>query len=131
MVVKQTTLSKYLEDQDEIMLVLVEHRCGAFLGVHETYVARGQGGPTGFPMVDRYRRPRGPGHGRRGPSTSPRVETKYSDKSGSMKWYAVVRCPCLPDGHTEKIGVDKLGSRSVTFPHKKWGRPIDLPVVTL
>jgi hypothetical protein len=45
--------------------------------------------------------------------------------------YARIRCRCIPKDHVEKIGVGKLGSLPVTFSEWKWGRHIDLPVVTI
>jgi hypothetical protein len=139
-----TTLSEYLGAQDEIVLVLVEHsRCGRSLGVHEAYIARGTGSlgfRPGFPHIDKFpvrlRQPRATPSGTprprgvRGPNAAPRVETVFGSVSGEDKMYAVASCTCLPENHVEKVSVEKLGSLLVTFPDWKWGRPVDLPVVT-
>ena len=63
--------------------------------------------------------------------TTPCVLTGYGDVSGSDKHYAYVWCTCIPPDHEDKVSEEKLGELPVTFPDWKWGRPIDLPVVTI
>jgi hypothetical protein len=114
-------LSEYLGD--EIVLMWVEHdRCGRSLGTHQVCVATGIGGDG---HVDIQKSP-GP---HRGPLTTPRVVTGYH--SGRPGNYARIWCGCLAGGHVEKIRTSKLDALLVTFPEWKWGRRINLPVVTI
>lgn len=154
-VVQQTTLSDYLQKQevesyrrqeaeveDSHTRVLIEHgRCGALLGVHKIYSVR-----TRFDrslsrtdenriLIDkdlaRSRANRRLGWNLRDPMTTPCVLTGYGDASGSKKHYAYVWCTCLPPGHEEKVSQEKFGEMLVSFPDWKWGRPIQLPVLTI
>lgn len=131
--VNPATLSEYLEGKNEIE-VLVEHgRCGERLGVHRVrrdHVLSGHPTIYRLPLRPRTQRRDTPG-AVRGMPTNPRVEMSWSDFSGIEKWSARVFCACLPKGHIEKVGVAKLESLPVTFPDWKWGRRIDLPVVTI
>jgi hypothetical protein len=120
--VKPTTLSKYLDGKSE--WVLVEHaRCRRSLGPHLA-VAFDRG--VSLERSDKVRTDRPwPEEGLRGPLTNPGI---YPDP----RWpgYSRVHCPCLPAHHDEKIRDEKLGTLPVTFPDWKWGRAIDMPVVT-
>jgi hypothetical protein len=121
------TLSEYLRDEQVPMLV--EHRCGRSLGVHEVCVVRGIGGPAvGTVDITKVTRPH-----RSGAITTPGVMTRFRRDPGmaAVRWYAQVSCTCLPAGHIEKLGIEKVGSLPVKFPEQKWGRHIDLPVVTI
>jgi hypothetical protein len=126
-------------------LVLVEHgRCHGPLGIHEAFVVEEDDGPTFAPSAiaiskgpwnreagrhppTRRRRPQR----RTGALTTPGVLYEGRDVGGQERGYAHVVCACLPRGHEEKIRVEKIGNLQVTFPAWKWGRPIDLPVVTI
>jgi hypothetical protein len=129
---KPTTLSQYLaESPGQQRRVLVEHRCGRPLGRHvvsETdygpVISKAEGG-----RLTAAARHLGlqPTSVERGPETTPGVRGEPFDREP----YSRVFCECLPAGHTEKWRPSKLGRRPVTFPDWKWGRPIDLPVVTI
>jgi hypothetical protein len=136
------TLSEYLAGRrDQEGRVLVEHRrCGVSLGVH--HVALTFTGPKDPGIVDiskswavRPSNGRAQYPGERGRLTAPGVTSwdAYYGTGGRNPYtvYAVVRCPCLPDAHLEKRRMDKLGELPVSFPAEKWGRPVDLPVVTI
>jgi hypothetical protein len=145
--VKPMTLANYLGDAEEPMRMLIEHgRCEALLGVHKVYFVRttfGRG--PAWADLALQRRPRvlidkdlarsrvnrRLGSDLRGPMTTPCVLTGNGDVPGVEKHYAFVWCTCLPAGHEEKISQDKLGDLPVSFPDWKWGRPIDLPVLTI
>jgi hypothetical protein len=120
------TLSEYLRDEQVPMLV--EHRCGRSLGVHEVGVVQGTGGPAvGTVEIMKVTRPH-----RSGAITTPGVMTRFRREPGAVvRWYAQVSCACLSPGHIEKLGIEKVGLLPVTFPEQKWGRPIALPVVTI
>jgi hypothetical protein len=133
------TLSDYLGD--EIVLMWVEHgRCGRCLGIHELSFARTPpkavpGRNSAIPLG--WKPQPGPhimksvrtGRGR---LTTPGVETGSSSTApDSDKTYARIRCVCIPKDHVEKVAIEKLGSLPVTSPEWKWGRHIDLPVVTV
>ena len=128
------TLSEHL--RDEIVLMWIEHgRCGGCLGVHEVYLDR-EGGThimkSNRPRESRSTPPSAPRRpGVKGPITTPHVMTGFSSAAGLDTTYARTFCPCLPKGHIEKMSVEKVAALPVTFPEWKWGRPIDLPVVTI
>jgi hypothetical protein len=114
----------------------VEHgRCGRCLGVHEVNLDLERG--AHIMKSNRPREslstpssaPRRPGV--TGPITTPHVMTGFSSAAGSDKTYARIFCLCVPDGHVEKMSVDKVAALYVTFPEWKWGRHINLPVVTI
>jgi hypothetical protein len=119
------TLSEYLGDEQTPMLV--EHRCGRSLGIHEVCVVRGTGGPAvGTVEIMKVTRPHPSGA-----ITTPGVMTRFRRGPATVSWYAQVSCTCLPAGHIEKLGIEKVGALSVTLPEWKWGRPVNLPVVTI
>jgi hypothetical protein len=133
------TLAEYLGEAQKP--VLVEHGlCGRSLGAHTAYRHIDLGEPlldktTATPIRASGRRP-DPNvrrsNGIRGQQTTPGVSwDAYRDESGHEQSFQRVWCVCLPDGHKEKIRVEKIGSLPVTFPEWKWGRAIDLPVVTI
>lgn len=127
------TLWEYAGNQQ--LPIIVEHgRCGRPIGIHQVCVARGVGG-DGHVDIQKSTRPHRnkntpstSSYGR-GPLTAPRVVTGYH--SGLPGNYARIWCSCLPAGHVEKMSVDKVAALYVTFPEWKWGRHIDLPVVTI
>jgi hypothetical protein len=137
--VHPTTLSNLFYGGQESRHVLIEHaRCENSLGVHVAFVdpeALDNDGVTVIQLMkdDKRRwsarsapRPRTRGIG--GPLTTPRVD-QWAYRRG--EYFARVWCPCLPDGHNEKLRPEKVGLLPVTFPDRKWGRSIDLPVVTI
>jgi hypothetical protein len=130
MVAKTMTLSDYVGDtKSGDQRVLVEHgRCGGPLGEHIVVVA-------GTDLTIRKHGDRRDRDGvgwvsaTRGPETTPglrSLEREHPDGKPYVRCY----CVCLPDGHADKCRLTKLGQLPVTFPEWKWGRPVDLPVVT-
>lgn len=138
MLASPATVSELLELGPRVP-VLVEHgRCGRPLGKHVIYRERDEDVAVLEKSADALRAYNvAPGPGHRGPETTPglRLDTVPGDwKPGLNGWpqvYERVFCVCLPPGHVEKIKVGKIGSLPVSFPTRKWGRAIDLPVVTI
>lgn len=123
------TLSDYVGKFVE-QRVLVEHgRCGRPLGEHLVF-----GDDYGLIIRKHLGAPRHTDDVRvlmphaRGPETTPGINC--AERLSGDEPYARAYCVCLPDGHVEKRRLSKLGELPVTFPDWKWGRSVDLPVVT-
>jgi hypothetical protein len=129
-----TTLSEYLAGRGGRAQVLVEHgRCGRALGEHSVSDhAEGvvEGVVIRKALEARYttgaKALRAQLPGQRGPETTPGIRAERFDREP----YSRAHCACLPADHIDKRRVSKLGELPVTFPEWKWGRPVDLPVVT-
>jgi hypothetical protein len=137
MLASTMTLSDYFAGCRDQTRVLVEHsRCGQSLGTHRIglmgdRVLLSRSGGVRIAYVGDYGHKPIPGQqlpsGMKGPLTAPGVSVdNFEDHL-----YARVWCPCLPKGHQEKLRPEKVGSLPVTFPEWKWGRPVELPVVTI
>jgi hypothetical protein len=125
------TLSDYLaESPGREVRVLIEHaRCGRPLGEHrakETELGTALSKSLGGRYVLSARRQAFNTSSSRGPESTPGIRGEPFDGEPYMRCY----CVCLPKEHAEKRRLSKLGALPVTFPTWKWGRPIDLPVVT-
>ena len=141
-----TTLADYLAPYGLLQRVgvLVEHsECGNPLGPHEAYWDSSFDPP--LVVLDRDTAPSRvynmrPLRPDRGPITSPGVHPyaipgNWSpgppSHGGAPHVYERVLCACLPTGHVQKLSVEKVGGLPISFPMWKWGREIDLPVVTI